>query len=49
MIDEHELQNDEVSRRDKQPVFDFLLKLPERYLAEDSDLMGNLNTGCKES
>jgi hypothetical protein len=39
MIDEHELQTDEVSRRD------FLLKLPERYLAEDSDLMGNLNTG----
>lgn len=26
-------------------MFDFLLKLPERYLAEDSVLMGDLNTG----
>ena len=29
----------------KRPVFDFLLKLPERYLAGDSVLMGDLNTG----
>ena len=29
----------------KRPVFDFLLRLPERYLAGDSVLMGDLNTG----
>ena len=28
----------------KRPVFDFLLRLPERYLAGDSVLMGDLNT-----
>lgn len=29
----------------KRPVFDFLLKLPTKYLAENSLLMGDLNTG----
>ena len=29
----------------KQPVFDFLLDLPERYLEEDSILIGEMNTG----
>lgn len=29
----------------KRPVFDFLLDLPERYLEEDSVLIGDLNTG----
>ncbi|QTN32947.1 endonuclease/exonuclease/phosphatase family protein [Akkermansiaceae bacterium] len=29
----------------KRPVFDFLLDLPERYLAEDTMLIGDMNTG----
>ncbi|MFK5923786.1 MAG: hypothetical protein QM496_16535 [Verrucomicrobiota bacterium] len=29
----------------KRPVFDFLLKLPEKYLMEDTMLIGDLNTG----
>ncbi|MGJ8643339.1 MAG: endonuclease/exonuclease/phosphatase family protein [Luteolibacter sp.] len=29
----------------KRPVFDFLLNLPERYLEEDSILIGDMNTG----
>lgn len=33
------------SMEQKRPVFDFLLKLPERYRLEDSVLMGDLNTG----
>ena len=29
----------------KRPVFDFLLNLPERYLQEDTVLIGDMNTG----
>jgi len=33
------------SMKFKRPVFEFLLKLPARYLSEDSLFMGDLNTG----
>ncbi|MBK1854999.1 endonuclease/exonuclease/phosphatase family protein [Verrucomicrobiaceae bacterium 5K15] len=33
------------SMKFKRPVFDFLLRLSERYLTEDSLIMGDLNTG----